>query len=188
MNALSSMLKVTVQRNGKKYEQEYSIGKPLYSVREIGLSDEHGTEVHFKPDLSIFTVGEYNYDTLASRMRELSFLNKGVSITLCDERTANEDGSFPVETFHSEGGLREFVEYLDANREKLSDKVIYMEGERNGMPVEVAMQYNLSFSENLHSYVNNINTHEGGTHVAGFRRGLTRTLKTYAEKRDCFPR
>ena len=186
VNALSSMLKVTVQRNGKKYEQEYSIGKPLYPVREIGLSDEHGTEIHFKPDLSIFTVGEYNYDTLASRMRELSFLNKGVSITLCDERTANEDGSFPVETFYSEGGLREFVEYLDANREKLSDKVIYMEGERNGMPVEVAMQYNLSFSENLHSYVNNINTHEGGTHVAGFRRGLTRTLKTYAEKTGLF--
>jgi DNA gyrase subunit B len=186
VNALSSHLKVTVQRNGKKFEQEFSIGKPLYSVKEIGPSSEHGTETHFKPDTSIFTASEYNYDTLASRMRELSFLNKGVSITLTDERRTKEDGTFESETFHSQGGLREFVEYLDANREKLSDEVIYMEGERNGMPVEVAMQYNTSFSENLHSYVNNINTHEGGTHVAGFRRGLTRTLKNYADKTGMF--
>ncbi|CAN5912282.1 DNA topoisomerase (ATP-hydrolyzing) subunit B [soil metagenome] len=186
VNALSSHLKVTVRMNGKMYEQEYSIGKPLYPVKEVGTSDEHGTEVHFKPDLSIFTTGEYNYDTLASRMRELSYLNKGVSIILTDERKKNEDGTFFSETFHSQGGLKEFVEYLDANREKLSESVIYMEGERNGIPVEVAMQYNNTFSENLHSYVNNINTHEGGTHVAGFRRGLTRTLKTYAEKTGLF--
>ena len=186
VNALSSHLKVTVRRNGKMYQQEYSIGKPLYPVKEIGDSDEHGTEVHFQPDLSIFTSGEYNYDTLASRMRELSFLNKGVAITLCDERRKNEDGTFASETFHSQGGLKEFVEYLDANREKLSESVIYMEGERGGIPVEVAMQYNNTFSENLHSYVNNINTHEGGTHVAGFRRGLTHTLKTYAEKTGLF--
>jgi DNA gyrase subunit B len=186
VNALSSHLKVTVRRGGKMYEQEYSIGKPLYPVKEIGPSNEHGTEVHFKPDMTIFSAGEYNYDTLASRMRELSFLNKGVSITLCDERKKNEDGTFETETFHSERGLREFVEYLDANREKLNDDVIYMEGERNGMPVEVAMQYNSSFTENLHSYVNNINTHEGGTHVAGFRRGLTRTLKAYADKTGMF--
>ncbi len=186
VNALSSHLKVTVRRNGKMYEQEYSIGKPLYSVKEVGTSDEHGTEVHFQPDLSIFTTGEYNYDTLASRMRELSFLNKGVTITLTDLRKKNEDGTSFFETFHSEGGLKEFVEYLDANREKLSESVIYMEGEHNGIPVEVAMQYNNTFSENLHSYVNNINTHEGGTHVAGFRRGLTRTLKTYAEKTGLF--
>jgi DNA gyrase subunit B len=186
VNALSTMLKVTVKTKGKIFEQEYSIGKPLYPVREIGTTTEHGTTVHFKPDLSIFTASEYNYDTLASRMRELAFLNKGISITLCDQRKPNEDGTFQTETFHSEGGLREFVEYLDANREKLSEKVIYMEGEKNGIPVEVAMQYNNTFSENLHSYVNNINTHEGGTHVAGFRRGLTRTLKTYAEKTGLF--
>ncbi len=186
VNALSSHLKVTVRRNGKMYEQEYSIGKPLYPVKEIGESTEHGTEVHFKPDASIFIATEYNYDTLASRMRELSYLNKGIRITLCDDRRKNEDGTSACETFYSEGGLREFVAYLDANREKLSDAVIYMEGERNGIPVEVAMQYNNTFSENLHSYVNNINTHEGGTHVAGFRRGLTRTLKSYAEKNNMF--
>ncbi len=186
VNALSSHLKVTVRRNGKMYEQEYSIGKPLYPVKEIGESAEHGTEVHFKPDASIFTSTEYNYDTLASRMRELAYLNKGIRIILYDNRRKSEDGTSACETFYSEGGLREFVEYLDANREKLSDSVIYMEGERNGIPVEVAMQYNNTFSENLHSYVNNINTHEGGTHVAGFRRGLTRTLKSYAEKNNMF--
>jgi DNA gyrase subunit B len=182
VNALSSHLKVTVHRGGKAWQQEYSIGKPLYPVKEIGPASDHGTQVHFKPDASIFTSLEYNYDTLASRMRELSYLNKGVRITLCDERRKNDDGSAVCEMFYSEGGLREFVAYLDANREKLSDAVIYMEGERNGIPVEVAMQYNTTFSENLHSYVNNINTHEGGTHVAGFRRGLTRTLKAYADK------
>lgn len=182
VNALSDHLKVTVNRQGKVFEQEYSIGKPLYPVKEIGTSNITGTEVHFHPDASIFTVSEYNYDTLAARMRELAYLNKGIRITLEDRRVTNEDGSHRGETFYSEGGLREFVAYLDANREKLIEDVIYMEGERNGIPVEVAMQYNSTFSENLHSYVNNINTHEGGTHVAGFRRGLTRTLKAYADK------
>ncbi|MCU0432233.1 MAG: DNA topoisomerase (ATP-hydrolyzing) subunit B [Bacteroidia bacterium] len=182
VNALSDHLKVTVNRQGKIYQQEYSIGKPLYPVKEIGESNVTGTEVHFHPDSSIFTVSEYNYDTLAARMRELAYLNKGIRITLEDRRVTSEDGSHPVEMFYSEGGLREFVAYLDANREKLIEDVVYMEGERNGIPVEVAMQYNSSFSENLHSYVNNINTHEGGTHVAGFRRGLTRTLKAYADK------
>lgn len=182
VNALSTKLVVTVHRQGKIFQQEYSIGKPLYPVKEIGTSDMTGTEVHFWPDTSIFIASEYNYETLASRMRELSYLNKGIGITMFDLRRKDDDG-FPVtEKFYSEGGLREFVAYLDANREKLIEDVICMEGERNGVPVEVAMQYNSSFSENLHSYVNNINTHEGGTHVAGFRRGLTRTLKSYAEK------
>ena len=182
VNALSDHLKVTVRRQGKIYQQEFSIGKPLYPVKEIGVSDETGTEVHFHPDATIFIVSEYNYDTLAARMRELAYLNKGITITLEDRRVTNDDGSHPGDVFYSQGGLREFVEYLDANREKLIEDVIYMEGERNGIPVEVAMQYNSTFSENLHSYVNNINTHEGGTHVAGFRRGLTRTLKAYADK------
>jgi DNA gyrase subunit B len=182
VNALSDHLKVTVRRQGKIYQQEFSIGKPLYPVKEIGVSDETGTEVHFHPDATIFIVSEYNYDTLAARMRELAYLNKGINITLEDRRVTNDDGSHPGDVFYSQGGLREFVEYLDANREKLIEDVIYMEGERNGIPVEVAMQYNSTFSENLHSYVNNINTHEGGTHVAGFRRGLTRTLKAYADK------
>lgn len=182
VNALSKKLLVSVHRQGKIYEQEYAIGKPQYPVREAGTSEMTGTEVHFWPDLSIFIASEYNYETLASRMRELSYLNKGIAITMFDLRQKTDEG-FPVsERFYSEGGLREFVAYLDANREKLVQDIIYMEGERNGVPVEVAMQYNSSFSENLHSYVNNINTHEGGTHVAGFRRGLTRTLKTYAEK------
>jgi DNA gyrase subunit B len=182
VNALSKHLKVTVHRQGKIWQQEFEIGKPLYSVKEVGESNLTGTEVHFHPDTTIFLVSEYNYETLASRMRELAYLNKGISITLFDLRVKNDDG-FPVsEKFLSQGGLREFVAFLDANREKLIEDVIYMEGERNGVPVEVAMQYNSSFSENLHSYVNNINTHEGGTHVAGFRRGLTRTLKNYAEK------
>lgn len=182
VNALSTKLVVTVHRQGKIFQQEYAIGKPVYPVKEIGTSDMTGTEVHFWPDTSIFIASEYNYETLASRMRELSYLNKGIGITMFDLRRKDDDG-FPVtEKFYSEGGLREFVAYLDANREKLIEDVIYMEGERNSVPVEVAMQYNSSFSENLHSYVNNINTHEGGTHVAGFRRGLTRTLKSYAEK------
>jgi len=186
VNALSRHLIVTVHRNGKIYQQEYEIGKPMYPVKEIGVSDLTGTEVHFYPDYTIFNVSEYNYETLASRMRELSYLNKGIAITLFDLRQKNEEGFPYSEKFYSEGGLREFVAYLDANREKLSADIIYMDGERNGVPVEVAMQYNNSFSENLHSYVNNINTHEGGTHVAGFRRGLTRTLKSYAEKAGMF--
>ncbi len=182
VNALSTLLKVVVHRKGKIFQQEYSIGKPKYDVKEIGTTDRTGTEVSFKPDESIFTTTVYNYETLAARMRELSYLNKGIRITLTDRRQADEQGNFPSEVFYSEGGLKEFVEYLDATREKLVDGVIYMEGEKSGVPVEVAMTYNTSFSENIHSYVNNINTHEGGTHLAGFRRGLTRTLKAYAEK------
>lgn len=184
VNALSSLMRTTVYREGKIWQMEFSCGKPLGELKVLGDSDRRGTTQYFEPDTSIFIVSEYNYDTLASRMRELAYLNKGISISLIDERRQNDDGTNISETFYSEGGLREFVEYLDANREKLSDSVIYMEGERNGIPVEVAMQYNSTFSENLHSYVNNINTHEGGTHVAGFRRGLTRTLKSYADKNN----
>jgi DNA gyrase subunit B len=181
VNALSTRLHVEVHRGGKKYEQEYSIGKPLYAAREIGVTDYRGTIVHFKPDASIFNHTEYNFDTLANRMRELAYLNKGIRITLTDLRQKNENGENISENFHSEGGLREFVKYLDGNREQLIANVMYMEGEKSGVPVEVAMTYNTSFSENIHTYVNNINTHEGGTHLAGFRRGLTRTLKKYAE-------
>ena len=183
VNALSSHLTVNVFRNGKEYMQEFNIGKPQYSVKEIGPANRTGTEVTFLPDATIFIVHEYNYDTLASRMRELSYLNKGIVITLTDLRELDAEGK-PVnaQRFYSDRGLVEFVEYLDASREKLIEDVIYMEGERNGIPVEVAMHYNTSFNENVHSYVNNINTHEGGTHLAGFRRALTRTLKSYADK------
>ena len=162
--------------------QEYSIGKPLYDVKQVGESTYRGTIVTFKPDLSIFTVGEYNYNTLATRMRELAYLNKGIRITLADNRNRDEQGNPQSEQFYSEGGLREFVKYIDAAKEQLIDEVIYVEGEKAGIPVEVAMLYNTSYAETVQSYVNNINTHEGGTHLAGFRRGLTRTLKNYAEK------
>jgi DNA gyrase subunit B len=182
VNALSTMLKVRVDRQGKAYEQEYSIGKPLYDVKEIGSSDKTGTRVHFIPDSTIFTTTVYNYVTLANRMRELSYLNKGIRISLTDLRELNDNNEPINETFYSEGGLREFVEYLDATREKLIEEPIYMEGEKQGIPVEVAMLYNSTFTENIHTYVNNINTHEGGTHLSGFRRALTRTLKNYAEK------
>lgn len=182
VNALSSHLKAEVHRNGKIFVQEYSCGKPLAPVKEVGETTLRGTTITFKPDLSIFTVSEYNYDTLATRMRELSFLNKGIRIKMCDKRRMDDNGAPVCEEFYSEGGLREFVAYLDATRDKLIDSVIYMEGEKSGIPVEVAMQYNTSFNENIHSYVNNINTHEGGTHLAGFRMGLTRTLKNYADK------
>ncbi len=182
VNALSTHLKVDVHRDGKIVTQEFNIGKPLYPAKETGTTDYRGTIVTFKPDLSIFIVGEYNYTTLANRMRELSFLNKGISLSLDDKRQLDENGKPLSETFLSTGGLREFVNYLDGGKEKLIDEVIYMEGEKGGIPVEVAMIYNNSYSENLQSYVNNINTHEGGTHLAGFRRGLTRTLKSYADK------
>lgn len=182
VNALSTHLKVNVHRGGKEFVQEYSIGKPLYDVKEVGPTNYRGTIVTFKPDLSIFLAGEYNYSTLANRLRELAFLNKGINITLVDLRDLDEQGTPKSENFMSTGGLREFVEYLDGTKEKLVDEVIYMEGEKAGIPVEVAMIYNNSYSENLQSYVNNINTHEGGTHLAGFRRGLTRTLKSYADK------
>jgi len=181
VNALSTLLVATVSLNGKLYQQKYSEGKALADVAEIGTTDERGTEVFFQPDSTIFQETVYNYDTLATRLRELAFLNKGITITLVDERNPNEDGSFPAEVFHSEGGLKEFVEYIDGNRESIMENVIFMEAERDDIPVEVAMRYNTSFSENLHSYVNNINTHEGGTHLAGFRRALTRTLKKYAD-------
>ncbi len=181
VNALSAHLTATVYREGKIFRQEYEIGKPLYSVKEIGISDRTGTEIVFIPDDTIFTTTEFSYDTLANRMRELSFLNKGITINLTDERVL-EDGQSKTEVFHSLNGLEDFINYLDETREKLIPDAIYMEGEKNEMPIEIAMRYNTSFSENVHSYVNNINTHEGGTHLSGFRRGLTRTLKAYAEK------
>lgn len=181
VNALSTLLRATVYRDGKVFQQEYSCGKPLYSVKEIGESDKTGTTVFFQPDGEIFTTLEYKYETLAGRMRELSYLNRGIKITLRDNR-ADEDGNFREETFYSEGGLKEFVNFLDGAREKLLPEPIYVEGEKGGIPVEVAITYNTGYAENLHSYVNNINTIEGGTHVAGFRRALTRTLKSYADK------
>ena len=182
VNALSNHLSAEINKNGKSYIQEYSKGKALYDVKEVGVSDHNGTTVTFTPDDTIFQETVFNFSTLASRLRELSFLNKGITITLTDEREKDADGNFVVETFHSEGGLKEFVEFIDGSREAIMDKVIFMEGERDGIPVEVAMRYNTSYTENLHSYVNNINTHEGGTHLTGFRRALTRTLKKYAEE------
>ena len=182
VNALAQDLTVKVFREGKIYMQEYKKGKPLYPVKEIGETDERGTCVHFIPDASIFLTTVYDYETLATRLRELSFLNKNITLTLTDEREKNEDGTFKSDMYHSERGLVDFVSYLDVNREKLIPKTISMEGEKNDVPIEIAMQYNTSFSENIHSYVNNINTHEGGTHLSGFRRGLTRTLKSYADK------
>ena len=181
VNALSDMLLAEVHRDGKIYQQEYSEGKPKYPVKEVGTTDLRGTVVTFHPDASIFQVSEFNYDTLAARLRELSFLNKGIRLTLTDERRTNDDGSFANDVFYSDKGLIEFVQFLDGNRQSLIEDVIYMEGEKSGIPVEIAMVYNDSFNENLHSYVNNINTHEGGTHLAGFRSGLTRTLKKYAD-------
>jgi DNA gyrase subunit B len=181
VNALSTLLRATVYREGKIFQQEYSCGKPLYDVKVVGETDKTGTTVYFEPDLSIFTVGEYKYETIAARMRELAYLNRGIHITLKDNRP-DEAGNLKEEDFYSEGGLREFVNYLDGTREKLLPEPIYVEGEKGGVPVEVAMTYNNGYTENLHSYVNNINTIEGGTHVAGFRRALTRTLKAYADK------
>ena len=182
VNALSDHLKATVFREGKVWEQEYERGKPLYPVKSTGETDRTGTVVTFRPDASIFTQTlEYNYDTLASRMRELAYLNRGITVDLVDKRHVNENGDFESETFHSTEGLSEFVKFLDGNREPLMKGVIAFEGEKNEIPVEVAMIYNTSYAENLHSYVNNINTHEGGTHLTGFRRGLTHTLKKYAD-------
>ncbi len=182
VNALSDHVRATVYREGKVWEQEYERGKALYPVKTIGDSDKNGTIVTFTPDKSIFQqTTVYNYDTLAARMRELAYLNKGITVTLTDKRTKDDEGNFIFETFHSNEGLSEFVKYLDSTREQLTAGVIAMEGEKNGIPVEVAMVYNTSYAENLHSYVNNINTHEGGTHLSGFRRGLTSTLKKYAD-------
>ncbi len=183
VNALSIHLSAVVHRDGKIFQQEYEKGKPLYNVKEIGESDITGTIVTFRPDSEIFTMTTtYNYDTLANRLRELAFLNKGVRLSLIDEREINEDGSRKSDEFFSEGGLREFVKFLDGTRQPLIPEPIYVEGIKQGVPVELALQYNDTYSENVHSYVNNINTIEGGTHVAGFRRGLTRTLKAYADK------
>ncbi|WP_422359592.1 DNA topoisomerase (ATP-hydrolyzing) subunit B [Reichenbachiella sp.] len=182
VNALSSMLEVTVHRGGKIFKQEYSKGIPKYSVKETGKTDITGTFVHFLPDTEIFTVSEYKYETVASRLRELSYLNAGIRIQLTDKREKDEEGNFIGEEFYSEGGLVEFVNYLDGSREKLIPTPVYMEGEKGDIPVQVALTYNTSYTENVVSYVNNINTIEGGTHVAGFRRALTRTLKSYADK------
>ncbi len=182
VNALSTDLKVTVYREGKIFQQEYKCGVPQYDVKVVGESTLTGTTVHFQPDQDIFSLThEYKFDTLAARLRELAYLNKGIRLSLTDEREAVEDG-FLTEKFHSEGGLKEFVQFLDGNRQPLIPEPIYVEGIKQGIPVELAMQYNDTYAENVHSYVNNINTIEGGTHVAGFRRGLTRTLKAYAEK------
>ena len=181
VNALSDHLKAIVFRDVKIWEQEYEKGKTLYPVRENGKSDKTGTLVTFKPDVSIFKdVQSYNYETLSNRMRELSFLNKGITINLTDRRKKVDD-DFKKESFHSDEGLKEFIKFLDENREPLIPEVISIEGQKNDVPVEIAMIYNSSFNENIHSYVNNINTHEGGTHLSGFRRGLTSTLKKYAD-------
>ena len=182
VNALSSDLRVEVHREGKVYEQEYKIGKPQYDVREIGTTDKTGTYVTFKPDNTIFIETVYHFDILAARLRELSFLNKGIHLSITDKRRTDEEGNIIKEEFYSEGGLKEFVRYLDGTRESILNDVIYIDGEKDGVPVEVAMVYNNSYTENVHSYVNNINTHEGGTHLSGFRRGLTRTLKKYADE------
>ncbi|MDP5105097.1 MAG: ATP-binding protein, partial [Polaribacter sp.] len=183
VNALSEHLTATVHKDGKLWQQEYSKGKALYPVKTIGETDFNGTVVTFLPDKTIFQqTTEFSYDTLASRMRELAYLNKGITITLTDRRETDDEGNFLSEIFHSDEGLPEFIRYLDSTREQLTSTVISMEGEKNGIPVEVAMVYNTSYAENLHSYVNNINTHEGGTHLAGFRRGLTSTLKKYADE------
>ncbi len=183
VNALSEALKASVHRDGKIWEQEYEKGVPLYPVKEVGTTDKTGTIVTFKPDTTIFTdIQEYSYDILASRLRELSYLNKGITVKLIDRRNKDsKSGEFQSEVFFSKDGLPEFIKFLDESREPLMKDVIAFEGEKNGVPVEVAMIYNTSYAENLHSYVNNINTHEGGTHLSGFRRGLTHTLKKYSE-------
>ncbi len=182
VNALSTYLKAEIHREGKIWVQEYSIGKPKYEAKIIGDSDITGTIVTFQPDDSIFLTTTYKYEILAARLRELAFLNAGINLSITDERETDEEGNFKSEIFYSEYGLKEFVEYLDGTREKLIDEAVHIITEKNGIPVEIAMQYNTSFSENIHSYVNNINTIEGGTHLTGFRRGLTRTLKNYADQ------
>jgi DNA gyrase subunit B len=182
VNALSIHMKAEIRRNGKVFVQEYSCGKPLYPVKTIGESSETGTIITFKPDDSIFLTTTYKYEVLAARLRELSFLNSGIRLTLIDERVINEDGSYKSEVFYSEEGLKEFVEYLDDSRVRLTPEVINISTEKSGIPVEIALQYNSSYSENVHSYVNNINTIEGGAHLTGFRRGLTRTMKNYADQ------
>lgn len=181
VNALAKNAKVHVYRNNKIYQQEYERGKALYPVKEVGTTELNGTVVNFTPDDEIFQSVEYHFDTLATRLRELAFLNKGIRLTIVDDRHKNDEGEALTETFFSERGLPDFLDYLDETREALFAEPIAMDGEKNGIPVEIAMRYNTSFSENLHAYVNNIHTHEGGTHLSGFRRALTRTLKSYAE-------
>ncbi len=182
VNALSESLKASIHRDGKIWEQEYERGQTLYPVKPVGKTDFRGTIITFKPDYKIFNITlEYNYDTLSSRLRELSFLNKGITISIIDKRNKEDNGEFVSDTFYSTEGLKEFIRFLDGTRESIIADVIYMDGEKNDIPVEVAMIYNTSYNENLHSYVNNINTHEGGTHLSGFRRGLTNTLKKYAD-------
>ncbi len=181
VNALSTHMITQVFRDGKIYQQEYEKGKPLYEVKEVGVSDHTGTRQQFWPDGSIFTETVYRYEILAERMRELAYLNAGIKITLTDRRAQKEDGSFRSEVFYSTEGLREFVRYIDSSREHLINDVIYINTEKQGVPIEAAIMYNTSYTENVHSYVNNINTIEGGTHLAGFRAALTRTLKKYAE-------
>ena len=181
VNALSTHMTTQVFRNGKIYQQEYSCGHPLYSVKEVGTTDITGTRQQFWPDDTIFTETVYNYDILATRMRELAYLNAGIKISLTDLRVKDEEGNAKKEIFYSEEGLKEFVRYVDSSREHFMNDVIYINTEKQGTPVEVAIMYNTSYNENVHSYVNNINTIEGGTHLAGFRRALTRTLKKYAE-------
>lgn len=190
VNALSSHLTAEIHRDGKAYIQEYERGNPLYTVKEIGPSDKRGTIITFKPDLDIFSlISEYNYEILAARLRELAYLNKGVKLTLTDLRTQEDNDRLEgveskntTEIFKSDEGLLDFVKYLDGTRDKLTEKAIYLESDKTGIPIEIAMQYNSGFTENVHSYVNNINTIEGGTHLSGFRRGLTTTLKNYADK------
>jgi len=194
VNALSTRLTATVHRDGKIYEQVYERGKPVADVKEIGVSEKTGTIINFIPDDTIFTTTEYHYEILSARLRELAFLNKGIRLSIVDKRELEDQANGSVEnhggtepryrheSFLSTEGLKEFVAFLDENRERLIEHIIYLDTEKNGVPVEIALQYNTSFSENVHTYVNNINTIEGGTHLAGFRRGLTRTLKTYAEK------
>ncbi|MCL2245721.1 MAG: DNA topoisomerase (ATP-hydrolyzing) subunit B [Lentimicrobiaceae bacterium] len=182
VNALSVHLKAEVFRNGTHYMQEFAYGKPLYSVKEVGQTDYRGTLIWFKPDDTIFITTEYKYSTLSTRLKELAFLNRGITLEIIDEREEKEDGTFLKDTYHSEEGLKDFINYLDGGREKIMEYPIYMEGEKENVPVEVVMQYNTSFTENIHSYVNNINTIEGGTHLTGFRRALTRTLKKYADE------
>jgi DNA gyrase subunit B len=182
VNALSTKLEATIHREGKIFYQEFQLGKPAEPVKVIGETKETGTMIKFLPDSTIFTVTEYDYNILATRIRELAYLNKGIQLKITDQRNTDEEGNLISDSYYSENGLADFINYLDATREKLMPEAIYIEGEKNNTPIEIAMQYNTSFAENLHSYVNNINTHEGGTHLAGFRRGLTRTLKSYAEK------
>lgn len=182
VNGLSAQMKVEVYRNGQAFVQEYEQGLPLYPVKPVGETGKTGTVIHFKPDDSIFIEREFYFEVLATRMRELAFLNKGITLTLTDERQQEQDSDNQNEIFYSEGGLSEFIQLLDESRESIISQPIAFEGEQGGVPIDVAFQYNGTYNENLHSYVNNINTIEGGTHISGFRRALTRTLKNYAEK------